>query len=255
MLRYLKAAFWVRQPVPLLGAVPVNLLAVIGFFVLGIGHPAFWLLGLLGETAYLWSMSSSVRFRNLVDALERHAGRAESEDEQSVLLQQLSKPAQERVAALQRQLVDVQRAYQQFAGDDSSAEGNLSSLRDLECAYVKLLTAREHIHDADQRANGSGIQGEIQEIEADLQQTTLSRVARDSKEATLELLRKRLAAGEQRRQKLDEIDSDLERIEAQFSLAVESSATRAKPEELHLDVDLASRLISTPDVTVTRLSE
>ena len=253
MLRYLKAAFLVRERVPLLGAVPVNVLAVAAFLGLGFGLPAFWLLGLLGETAFLWAMTANPRFRRLVDALEGEATAASSEKQLTALADTLNEENHARRAALRRHLGAVEQAYRQFAPDDSNAQENLHSLRQLETAFVKLLAARQHLTETNSRTVGSEIEADFAQIEKELEANQLSATARASKEATLELLRKRLSASRRRTETLAEIESDLERIEAQFSLAVESSAIRAKPEELHLDVDLTSRMITTTEIVDQRI--
>lgn len=253
MLRYLTAAFMVRERVPLLGAVPVNVLAVSAFGVLGFGHPAFWLLGILGETAFIWAMTASPRFRKLVDAHECEATAANSEKQLVAMSGRLNEENLARRAALRRELGAVEHAYGQFAPNDPTARENLNSLRQLESAFVKLLAARQHITETNDRTDGTGIEGDLAQIEKELLANQLSATARASKEATLELLRKRLNATQRRAETLAEIESDLERIEAQFSLAVESSAIRAKPEELHVDVDLTSRMITTTEIVDRRL--
>jgi hypothetical protein len=68
MWRYLKAAFLGRVSVPLLGALPVNAMAVAAVAVLGLLHPAVWLAGLGLETAYLFLTATSERFQKTVDA-------------------------------------------------------------------------------------------------------------------------------------------------------------------------------------------
>lgn len=254
MLRYLNAAFFVRERVPLLGPLPVNVLAVAAFTVLGFGHPAFWLLGILGETAYLWAVSSSARFRKLVDAIDSAATAAAGEKRIVAITDQLNGENLARHAALRHQLATVELAYGRFSPDDPTTRANLDNLRQLESAFVKLLAASQHITETNGRANDAEIGDDLRELEAELVAKQLSPAARASKEATLELLRKRQNASRQRAETLAEIESDLERIEAQFSLAVESSAIRAKPEELHFDVDLTSRMITTTEIPDQRLS-
>jgi hypothetical protein len=68
MFRYLSAAFTARPRVPGLGAIPVNLLALAGFGIVGLANPAFWFLGLGLEAAYLFGLASNSRFREIVDA-------------------------------------------------------------------------------------------------------------------------------------------------------------------------------------------
>jgi len=44
VFRYFKAAFWAAPEVAGLGRVPVNVLTLAGFGILGFGHAGFWLL-------------------------------------------------------------------------------------------------------------------------------------------------------------------------------------------------------------------
>ncbi len=255
MFRYLHAAFWVRERLPFLGPLPVNVLAMAAFLTLGFGHPAFWLLGLLGETAYLWAMTSSERFRKIVDALEWQTENENGNERQKALVEKLNEEHRHRREQLHEQLTEVRQAYEEFAGEDVTAQGNLSSLRELDAAYAKLLLARQHLMESNQRTKNSAIENDVRELEEELTNEGLSSTARSSKEATLELLQKRLEAARQRVETLVEIESDLERIEAQFNLAVDSAAMRSKPEDLHVDVDLTSRLISTSELVARRLEE
>ena len=69
----------------------------------------------------------------------------------------------------------------------------------------------------------------------------------ESKKATLQLLQKRRAVFAKRSESLEEIDADLARIEAQYALAADAAAIRAKPDEARLDLDLASRMMAAPE--------
>lgn len=74
MLKYFKSAFWVRQPVPLLGDLPVHVLALVPFVVLGLLHPGFWLMGLGLGAGFLTMLAMSPRFQRITDlpsALEK----------------------------------------------------------------------------------------------------------------------------------------------------------------------------------------
>ena len=247
MLRYLKAAFLVREPISFLGDVPVNVAGVVAMAVLGLGHPAFWLLGLFGETAYLWATVANPRFRRLVDALDLQSGMGSATEARDGLSRQLDATHTDRFAALQAQFTEVQSAYSDFAAELDTAAGNLRQLRELEWLYLKLLLAHQHLLRPRSKADEESLLQEVEKLRAELESAQLSSALRSSKEATLELLHKRLAAARQRKQTFAEIEGDLERIEAQFLLAVESAAIRARPEDLQLNLELASSLITIPE--------
>lgn len=241
--RYLRAAFFVRERIPFLGAVPVNVLVVASVVVLGLGHPAFWLLGLGAEIAFLWSMIGSRRFRALVDARIRLADSETKEDERQTLIHQLIPPSRARHDALRAKFEQVADYYRQFAGGDVIAEENLTNLKALEIVYLKLIIARQHLSSPDSETEVLRLR--IAELKADIADDPVGtrRSIKESKAATLELLQKRLTVFAKRHESLEEIDSDLSRIEAQFDLAADSAAIRAKPVEARLDLDLASRMM------------
>ncbi|MCB1231117.1 MAG: hypothetical protein KDN19_12655 [Verrucomicrobiae bacterium] len=247
--RYLRAAFFVRERIPLLGAVPINLVALMVVFVLGFGHPAFWLLGLCAETAFLWAMVGSKRFRNLVEARDAWADNASKSEARHQLIAQLTPPNQDRHGELARKLNRVSDYYEKFTPGDAMADENLANLETLESVYLKLLIARQHLDSADSDQEVANLTHRIHALEADIaddpEDTAPS--LRESKAATLDLLKKRRAVFRKRSAALEEIDSDLVRIEAQFDLATDAAAIRAQPVEAQLDLDLASRMMAAPE--------
>lgn len=247
--RYLRAAFFVRERMPLLGAVPVNLLAVAVVVVLGLGHPAFWLLGLCAETAFLWAMIGSQRFRNVVDAKATWTDTASKALSRQHLIQQLIPPHLQRHQELSAKLGKVAGYYEKFSQGDAGAAQNLSNLETLETVYLKLLIARQHIDSADSTSETAKLSQRIAELKADIADDPANTVLylRESKAATLELLEKRLAVFGKREESLEGIDSDLTRVEAQFDLAADAAAIRAQPDEAKLDLDLASRMMASPE--------
>ena len=97
---YVKAAFHRHVPVPLLGGMPANKMALGVFAVLGIANPGFWFLGAAVEVAYLGVLSSSSRFQRLVQG-ERLLEQAQSHDAQvERAFQRLGHSAQMRYRTL-----------------------------------------------------------------------------------------------------------------------------------------------------------
>lgn len=92
------------------------------------------------------------------------------------------------------------------------------------------------------------IRGRIEEIDRELE-GALSRPARESREETRRLLSRRIEVFENRTRSLDEIRSDLEQIETQFQLSLESAALDSSLPREKLDLDLARDMISTPGYT------
>lgn len=253
IFKYLKAAFFVREKIPLLGAVPVNLLAVFFFIALGFGHPAFWLLGLIGETVFLWMMAGSRRFRHLVDAIELQEGSERAKATKAELTGKLLLDNSMRYQKLVQKLEFVKSSYQQFGQDEFMAGENLANLRTLESVFLRLLIAKQHLTSPDTEADEARVRQRIAELQEEISagSSEHSESAIESRRQTLELLEKRLQVFDKRSQAIDEIESDLEQIEAQFQLAADGATISAKPSEAQLDMDLArSMIVSTPEYLI-----
>lgn len=241
MFRYLKAAFWAAPQIAGLGRLPVNVLALFGFGILGIGHPGFWLLGLAFEGTYLYALASSPRFRKVIDAGQLQTAQLSVEQERAMLVAKLPADARARLdqlAAKCTRALDLEREAQT---DEIVVDGNREALRKLEWLYLKVLVAQQNL-----RALGSGeaqLRRQIDILQVEVRADRLSRSLRESKEATLRLLEQRLANLERREQTLAEIESDLTRIETQVDLAVENAGMRGKSEAISANIDLVSQLL------------
>jgi hypothetical protein len=86
---YLKAGFWQRVPLPLLGQVPLNAVAFAGFGIAGFDHPAFWAAGAAWETLWLAGSAGRVGYRRKVDARARRTAWRSVEERRLQLYNQL----------------------------------------------------------------------------------------------------------------------------------------------------------------------
>lgn len=241
MFRYLKAAFWAAPQISGLGRLPVNLLVLIGFAILGFGHPGFWLLGLALEASYLYALTTNDRFQKVIDAGERQLTSDSAQHERQVLIGKLTPGARARLEKLSGQCARVLQLEREAQTEDSIFEGNSEALRKLEWLYLKILVAQQNL-----QALGSGEAGlrrQIEILQAEVRADRLSRSLRESKAATLQILEKRLANLERREQSLAEIESDLTRIEAQVDLALDNAGMRGKSETISTNIDLVSQLL------------
>jgi hypothetical protein len=64
---------------------------------------------------------------------------------------------------------------------------------------------------------------------------------RDSKKATLDILRARVDNVRRRAETLAEVDADLARVEAQIDLAMEEASLKDKPAAISANIELVSR--------------
>jgi len=241
--RYLKAAFLVGADVPALGRVPVNILACTAFLILGFGHPGFWLLGLAAEAAVLPTLAFNKRFQNYVEAAERQLSTGDSEVKRGALIQTLPADDRKRIDALDRKCAKVLDVYRSAQAEDFLIETNRDALGNLKWVYIKLLIARFHLLTAGTDDSGESLQRKIVLLEKDLQDSQETPALRQSKAATLDILRRRLANVERREQSLEEVESDLTRVESQVDLILDNAAMQGKPQTIATDLQLASDLV------------
>jgi len=89
-------------------------------------------------------------------------------------------------------------------------------LGNLKWVYIKLLIARFHLLTAGTDDSGESLQRKIVLLEKDLQDSQETPALRQSKAATLDILRRRLANVERREQSLEEVESDLTRVDLKW---------------------------------------
>ena len=237
MFRYLSAAFTARPRVPGLGEIPVNLLALAGFGIVGLASPAFWFLGLGLEVAYLFGLASNTRFREIVDARSFSAppSRQQSEGWEQ-LVGELGGPERSRLMALKAKLQRVTSLYDRFHADDLTSGQNRESLLALLGHYARLLQARENLAQQWTDNDDRELREQAGALETQLKQADLSEELRNSKMRTLEIVQARVENQKRRTQMGEEIESELNRIEAQFDLALENAAMSSTPQAISSDL-------------------
>ena len=228
---------------PALGRVPVNVLASTAFLILGFGHPAFWLLGLATEAAVLPSLAFSKRFQKYVDASEREETSGDSQVKRSALVQTLPADYRKRIDALDRKCAKVLDVYRNAQAEEFLIETNSETLDNLKWIYTKLLIARFHLLTAGTDDTASSLQRKIFSLEEGLHDPRESAALRQSKAATLEILKRRMANIQRREQSIEEVESDLTRVESQVDLILDNAAMQGKPQTISTDLQLASDLV------------
>lgn len=243
MLKYLKAAFLLRPPVPGVGALPLNLLALASFGILGVAEPALWLLGVGLETAYLAALASSPRFQRVVDGRELLSLEGEDESKRRGLVAQLGPGARQRLAALEAKCERAVEVYRQGQPEEVLVEHNHEALRKLSWIFLKLLIAQRTLQAMNEPGAEADLRSRIANLQREARSDELSPTARESKAATLQILEKRLAHLEHRERSMAEIESDLVRIEAQVDLALDNAALQEQPRRITADLGLVSQLL------------
>ena len=242
MWRYLKSAFFVSVDVPSLGRVPINVLATTAFAILGFAQPAFWLVGLAIEGTVIPALAFNPRFQRVVEAQSFEVSQGDAERKRQALVKLLETGAQQRLWKLAKncnQVLDVFRSQQ---AEDYIIDSNDHALKNLEWVYLKLLVAQHHLMNPTSETDES-LAKKIRELEDDLRKGEESDSLLQSKTATLNILKKRLATMHKKRQTLEEIESDLTRIDNQVDLILENATVQGKPQTISTDIELASDLL------------
>jgi hypothetical protein len=110
--------------------------------------------------------------------------------------------------------------------------------------YLKLLIAHYHLLTAGTEDTPQSLEKKIASIQGELQNGKESSALRQSKAATLDILKRRLANIQRREQSLQEVESDLTRVESQVDLILDNAAMQGKPQTISTDIELASDLVS-----------
>lgn len=241
MWKYLKAAFLVGADVPGLGRLPVNVLAAAGFLILGFGHPGFWLLGLAAEATILPTLAFNKRFQNYVEASDRQLTSGDSQARRDALVQTLPSDYRKRIADLDRRCGKILEVYQNAQAEEFMIETNRDALDNLKWVYTKLLIARYHLLTAGTDDSAQSLQRKIDSLEKDSPDETPA--LRQSKAATVDILKRRVANIQRREQSLEEVESDLTRVESQVDLILDNAAMQGKPQTISSDLQLASDLV------------
>jgi hypothetical protein len=244
VLNYLKAAFWIRPNLPALGRVPVNALAVLGFGLLGFGHEGFWLLGAAMEAMWLWAAVQNPGFRARIDAQHTQMELDAAAQERETLRARLDDESRTRWLQLEKKCARARQLQDESDRSPFLAEANRDALQKLGEFALKLLVARSSLIALSQITNEQELSRQIASLEEDLSDESLSFAARESKEATLKIVRQRYANLDRREQYMDEIDSDLARIEAQIDLAVEQAGLRGPDAAVSANLKFVSHFLN-----------
>lgn len=241
---YLKAAFYRKVDVPSLGLLPLNLMGLGVFAVLGLANPGFWLLGAAAEVAYLFGLSASRRFQKLVHGEELLEAQEAWEGKVTATVDRLSAPSRDRYRRLLGQCRLILGLSESLDADSLGNYRDLRSrsLNQLLWIFLRLLTSRELIADNVSDLDRKALEEEAAKLErrlADVDAEKHAALAR-SLNGTLAITKKRLENLGRASGNLDVIDAELLRIEQQVELIREESAVTGSPELLSARLDAVS---------------
>ncbi len=242
MWRYVSAAFWARPRIAGLGALPLNLVALTAFAMLGFGNPGFWFLGIGLEISYLWLLAGSARFRQVIDNNALVVTTPDRAKLTAELIAGLGNEAKSKLAALETQCRRIVTLQQASTPEEYLLASNREALERLRWTYLKLLVAEANLRSAEWNEPESRLQERIAGLDRDIAAARTDSL-REAKVATRELLARRLANRAERDRHLAEIAADQDRIEAQIELARENALIQGRPMSIAGEVELASTLL------------
>jgi hypothetical protein len=242
MFRYLTQAFWARPRIGILGRIPINALAVAGAFILGFGEHAVWLGALGVETLYLYALGTNPKFQRWVAEQNLARLTGDTEDVRQQLMRSLGGAARQRVIRIQEKIAKIEGLYRESRSEEFLFDSNRDVLQKLMWAYLKLLVAQRNLQNLGHQTTEDEINAQIAAIEKELK-GNVTGTLRDSKTATLNILRQRLRNLQRRTETLAEIDADLARVEAQIDLALEQASLKDRPTAISANIDLVSHML------------
>lgn len=243
MWRYLKSAFLVSVEVPGLGRVPVNALGAAAFAILGFAQPAFWFLGMAIEAAVVPTLAFNPRFQKVVQAQSLQTDQMDAAQRRLALVKVLEPGARQRLSSLIDKCNRILDVYRNQQAENFVLDSNDQALQSLQWVCLKLLVARHHLQDPVNSDTEQSLEKKIKELDQDLSDGEETESLRHSKTATLAILKKRLANIRRKQQTLEEIESDLTRIDNQVDLILENATMQGKPQTISADIELASDLL------------
>jgi hypothetical protein len=237
---YVKAAFFRPMKLPLLGAMPANLMALGALGLLGLAiSPGFWLLGAALETTYLFTLAGSARFQRLVQGEQALQTQAEWSLRIGRAVDRLSGAGRERYRALVAQCRKVLGVSETLDADSLVGVRDLrgQGLNQLLSIFLRLLTSKDIITQNVRSLDGARLRKEIEALEKRLAGADPESALHRSLKGTADIQRRRLENLDKAAESLQVIEAELDRIEQQVELIREESAVSGKPEALSLRLD------------------
>lgn len=235
---YIRAAFSAR---PAGMFVPPNWVGVGIFGFLGVLNPGFWLLGAGLELGYLYSLTNSRRFRNLIYGKFLDEQRKQQQAKLGQQVGQLPDEDQQRYRTITsrcRMILAQLRGADTASGllEQAKGLGNLSNI------YLRLLLARQSIMKVLRDSGVSerdrkSLEDRAAKLQEQVKNESLNAELRRSLASQMEILQQRLAKQAEARDKYAYVDAELTRIQEQVELLREQSALTTDPGTVGQKID------------------
>jgi len=247
---FVQEAFNARPPIPGLGGIPLNWMALAGFGTLGLLNPGFWLIGAGLEVGFLFLLAQNPRFRSYVRGRRLQAAKQHSatrwREQQDEIKANLAPHSQARFEAF------VERVEQaRAARGEDEITGMIGDVADdglhrLRWIYLRLLASAEKLQQQVDPSVRKELQAEldgyVRKLEG-LGPDADSRI-RHSLDQTVGILRQRVTNLENAQNNLTWIDSELRRIEHQAELIIEEAALATDADTLSSRIDAVTATFS-----------
>jgi len=236
---YVRAAF---NACPANMFVPPNWIGIGIFGFLGVVNPGFWIIGLGCELAYLGWLGTHPRFQKLVVGKglldEQRQWRAKLYQ----LILQLPPADQQRYRALEARCQGILEQQSRGATLSPGLAEQGEGLGRLAWIYLRLLLTRESImkvnrETLDSPNHEAQLKERIEQLQAQLQQPSVSEDLRKSLTAQIDILQQRQGKKREAVEKLAFLDAELTRIQEQVELLREQSVLSTDPEVVSQRID------------------
>ena len=168
-----------------------------------------------------------------------HETRAELLEKNSRVLESLRQPGRLRYNRLHTSVIRLS----DLVGEDKHTVVRPGEY--LLWLYLKLLIARDHLEENAEGSRHEALLAERARLEVELRREDLSLASRQSKGETLDLLEQRISAARTRAVKIEEVESDLLRIEHQLALLCDRAAQRSPLGDSGFRIELAAETFAT----------
>lgn len=239
--KYLAAAFGAR---PKGMFIPPNWVGLGVFALLGTLNPGLWLVGAGLELAYLFTMVSSAKFRNIVDGRLISGDRQGWTQKVDRLLAGLDSGSQMRYRALEERCRGMVKEPS-IGESDMTRQSMSEALGQLVWVYLQLLVTKQAtVRLVQEGQGGVGSRRHIEplgerkaELERRLKSGSLDADLRRSLEGQLDLLNQRMESQREAAAKIDFIDAELARVEEQVQLVREQAVLADDPDAASRRID------------------
>jgi len=241
---YVKAAFNYRMPVRGLGGLPINWLFLGAVGVASIVAWPVLLVGAGAEVGFLTALANSDRFQRSVRARKLQSHDEAVQDQLEVVAGGLSPGAQARYAAFGQkcsEIVEIARKLQ--PADGSELQTYADHLAELRSVYVRMITLLEVFSRYSVDWNKTDPEPAMRAVEKELERADLSDSMRRSKEATLEILKRRAESRKAISERAHVLHSEIGRLEQEVALLRDQALLTRDPSILTQSMDSAAGIL------------